>query len=331
MSNLKIYRRNKLLSFKYSLSEDHNLISNESRVLIIIGIGRHHEISAKRLQRQAEQSGWFGKIYNVGQETNFFGERKVFEFLKDHMMNFSKGAGLWAWKPAVMALALTKLPKDVLVYYIDAGCEISVFGVERFAQYDKHLQNHSILCFELPFVEHQWSNSSLISEFPNLKFTSQIQATWFAVKNDVVGEKIITKWDQLSRQDNFRRLKEVRINQGGDFVGHRHDQSVLSCVIKSELSKNIFLPWEDMFQPWLYDKNSSILLAPVHCLRNSTTVSILDPLVKCSNLNDIESEFFNGPFWMKKYSRFVKRCLYWSSELFVEFALKIRTVIRLLF
>ena len=188
----------------------------------------------------------------------------------------------------------------------------------------------SILCFEIPFLEHQWSNPSLINEFPNIKETNQVQATWFAVKNNKVGAALIKKWNMLCQEDNFKRLKETGSPNSHQFREHRHDQSVFSCVIKSSLEHVCVLPWEDMYQPWLYDKNSTILLAPVHSLRNASDVSILNALVSKSSLGLINAELLNGPSQAKKLKRQLKRIRFLCTERLVNLFLKLRSFIRLI-
>ncbi len=253
------------------------------RYLITAGLGgSRYADAANRLASQARATGWFDLIFTVDGQTDVLGSIALLEEIAPLAKKYPKGAGLWAWKPALVLRAMQLAPLNTHIYYIDAGCEISPLGVKRFEQLDEYLFDRSALLFHLPFLENEWTKPEMLECFPAANGTTQIQATWFGLKNDAIGRNIAEFWYEYSRVNEFQFLKDPPAEKLYPAKEHRHDQSLLSCIIKTHFKNITILPWEDVFAPWLYHRYSEILFAPVHALRNRSGISILNPIIKNS-------------------------------------------------
>lgn len=254
------------------------------RHLLTVGMGQPYDEAARRLARQAAATGWFDVVHIIDGRKDSIGAARVLTELESVRRQYPKGAGLWAWKPALLRLVMARAPVNAHVYYIDAGCELSPLASARFAHLDALLAERSALLFQLPFLEDEWTKSSLLNRFPSARGTRQIQATWLGLRNDATGSKLVARWDDCCREQDFAWLKDPPPPSEQTGTGHRHDQSILSCVVKEEFSQLACAPWEDFFAPWMYHRNSEVLLAPVHALRARDGRSALDPLVRASTL-----------------------------------------------
>lgn len=255
------------------------------RHLLTVGVGHPYNQAARRLSQQAQATGWFDVIHIVDGNENTIDAGGVLTALEPLIRQYPKGAGLWAWKPALLRLAMDAAPEHAHVYYIDAGCELSPLASDRFEQLDAELEANSALLFHLPFQEDEWTKSALLEKFPSACGSAQIQATWLGFRKDATGKALLARWDECCREQNFAWLKDPVSDTIPQKQQHRHDQSVLSCIVKAEFPQLNINPWEDFFAPWMYYKNSKVLLAPVHALRSRDDRSILNPLLRASSLD----------------------------------------------
>lgn len=260
------------------------------RFLITAGFGPSYAEAANRLAEQARSAGWFDDVIVVTENSKALGVPDILREIEELRRKFPKGYGLWAWKPAIVKAALSGLPAGALLFYVDAGCEMSAFGTERFDELSNWATRHSALFFSLPFLEREGTRADLFDRYGPLQETPQIQATWFALRNDEIGRSIANNWHDASRADDFSFLKEMSDSANSAALQHRHDQSVLSCIVKSQFPAVVTLPWEDYFAPWLYHVNSPVLLQPIHALRQRGARSILNPLLRRSTLEQCTLE-----------------------------------------
>lgn len=263
-----------------------NATERPERHLVTVGIGKPYDDAARRLARQARATGWFDIIHVVDGCDDTLCAAPLLAALEPLKLQHPKGAGLWAWKPALLRKAMATAPENAHVYYIDAGCELSILGGARFEQLDALLSQRSALLFHLPFLEDEWTKPALLTRFPVARGSAQIQATWLGLRKDIIGEALVARWDERCREQDFTWLKDPTSDHLRPVQEHRHDQSVLSCIVKAEFPQLVSEPWEDFFAPWMYHQDSEVLLAPVHALRIRDGGSVLDPLVQASNLWD---------------------------------------------
>lgn len=255
-------------------------------VLIVCGFGSDdYKLAAKRLAEQAREFKRFTKIHvftDLGDLPSISAsDKSTIELL---IKKNIRGWGLWSWKPIVVSCVMSFSPENAEIFYIDAGCEISPLGQAQFDSWRLHLQRNNYLFFWIPYAEREWTASIVLKHFklPADLETHQIQATWFGLINCKECQDFVQKWVAECLLDMGRLLYGDKENHNPYLIEHREDQSVLSCIIKSHYKFPI-LPHRDHFIPELYYRNSLVLKMPIHTLRQSSDVSLINPLIKKSN------------------------------------------------
>jgi hypothetical protein len=195
--------------------------------------------TGRRVLRQAAASQYFSSAKLLRPEdperARMYGE----------LNSSTRGYGYWRWKPQIVYQQLQSLPKSVPgLWYLDAGCTIfsSAAARVRMRQYlDFGLQTGVGTFFQLPsnYSDLAFTKEMTHSAIPisaELQATGQIQATAFFLANTDDGLSLARRWADLSEREelfddscNFRTLACPE----NLFVAHRHDQSVLSLLVKS--------------------------------------------------------------------------------------------------
>jgi hypothetical protein len=257
--------------------------SSENRVLVTVGLGPGFENPVRRMTDQATAIGWFHGVTGITDKASPAWMAEYMELTAELRASNLKGYGLWSWKPFCVMQTLLTLDEGGHLYYMDAGCELSAFGEGRMKAIDRNVAEHGAAFFELPFIERDWTKPSLLRRYDSsLGESPQIQATWFGLKNCAATRELVRSWWEACSSEDFWALRE----EAG--FRHRHDQSVLSCIVKSKRQDFSVRPWEDLFAPWLYVKDSWVLLEPVHALRKRGAKTIVTRLVGESSLRACE-------------------------------------------
>ena len=257
--------------------------------IIICGFGdAQYQDAAKRLALQAKRSNFFEQIFcftSLAQVLGMDSQQvsKYREFAKDN----PRGYGLWAWKPAVIAAVMSRVPEEISVFYLDSGCEISSLGLDRYLSYLKAVKSLGSIFFSIPFREYEWTASSVLKRFgrPLIDNSYQVQAGSFALKNSSEWRHFVRNWADYCLENNGALLNPSLSIADRFMISHREDQSILSCMLKQGGKGNI-RKWEDHFHPDLYHKNSWILLMPIHTLRSrkKNKRSVIDQLLVRSDI-----------------------------------------------
>ncbi len=166
-----------------------------------------------------------------------------------------------------------------LVFYIDAGCEVTNnFASRLFLR--KLIKKAYIgggLAEETPYLESQFTKVSLLNFFENsslIESKGHIQSTWFMLRNCSKSREFLNRWIELSDPSlNFWQDPSVSetFEQTSIFQAHRHDQSIFSV-----LYKEFGLPTRKIFWEFQgkFGKIRGISI-PIHGLRNRTGISTL--------------------------------------------------------
>lgn len=152
----------------------------------------------------------------------------------------SRGFGYWIWKPFIINNKLSKVSEGDVVMYCDLGCELLVEEKHILQQLlcsDEHDITLSIpgmnpLC--MPY-ERDWCKTFTAQrlEASDQHLESwQYQATCMIIKNNAKTRQFVTKWLEICEE-----YKPIDDNHYGKkpcdaFRDHRHDQSVLSLLLK---------------------------------------------------------------------------------------------------
>ena len=236
--------------------------------------------AGERLTEQAKNSGWFDSLtcYHVEDLQRL--SSSWFASHCDFINSNQRGFGYWIWKPFVILEALKTIPDGSILVYADAGYEISQGGKERFEQYIRLTIASDFLGFYLPgFTIGQWTKSEALSYF-NIGLTDtivgedQIQSGLLFFKKSKENIQFLNQWVELCTTKNYELVNDLLSQQNTtDFVEHRHDQSLLTLLIKTHKLGHL-LPVEDYHIKY-FKKEQYPACYPFQCLRNKTGTSQL--------------------------------------------------------
>jgi hypothetical protein len=261
-------------------------------VLLIFSYGNKYKIAGNRLKLQANELNIFNEIIYLNEDTYPIYFKN---FAKDHKKIVNKntrGYGYWIWKPFILKWILNNyLEENDIVLYLDSGCEISKFGLDKFNNYIQKTKKNGAYFFSNGFIESSWTKRDLIYRLNAIKHENkkQIQATFFFIKNTIKERELVNEWFKIAIEENYHYLDDTPslIENHKSFIEHRHDQSILSllCNLRGyEVDKMSCL-----FNPKLYYKNSFILNYPIHAPRNFSNNSVFDGVIDKSEINKVLS------------------------------------------
>jgi hypothetical protein len=233
-----------------------------------------YRLSAKRIREEAISSQFFDRVCVYDDLNSSIG---LGEFIgQNQLLLRMRGYGYWAWKPRLL-LEIFELSKPGdIICYADSGCQISHFGAEIFKRNVAQCRENGALFFHMSeYVEKNWSKSKLIEYLGALgnkevTDTPMIQATYFYLEVNKKNYNLLTNWANLTVVNNYALINDDDSYgvEGANFVEHRHDQSILSILVKQE--KYLSREYECLFKNKKYYMNSPIMLYPIHSLRNRT-------------------------------------------------------------
>ena len=277
------------------------------KYLLVFASDEKYVNASSRLIKQANNTKIFDDIYFI-QPSGFPDYFK--SFINSHsslFSNYTRGFGYWIWKPFLIDWHFkNKLKHDDILLYIDSGCEISIFGTEILLDYFTSANTYGGLFFTSNHIEKYWTKMDLIhyiKSFNDIN-SKQIAATFFFLQNNPNNRKLVETWYNIACIENHRFIddSESAINNAVGFNEHRHDQSILSLLVKKNKLKTI--GFDFYYNRRLYYPNSFILKYPIHALRNISDVSLLDEIIVVSENQIIESnisyiKFVTLNFWVK--------------------------------
>jgi len=159
------------------------------------------------------------------------------EFIQEnqHILHQPKGAGYWLWKPYFIDKTLKQMNEGDLLFYSDSGaqfihnikpliepvhneCGLLLFSLEDFHQNKKWTKRD---CFVLMGLDNE----------PYLS-APQISASFIVCLNTSTSRDFVAQW--LEHAKDPRIITDEPNTCGlpnyGEFVDHRHDQSILSLL-----------------------------------------------------------------------------------------------------
>ena len=210
--------------------------------------------SLKRIGRQASRLGVFDKVilYTPSDLPE--------EILSHPLMKYPRGAGYWYWKPYIIKHTLDTCDDGDIVVYADAGCTLrKSFAWDVFfdlmKRYDTLAFQYAKECY--PEWE-KWGSSSAKMKVWTKKQTLQFldfytQSIEYQNDNLILGgllfvknqhNKLLSNWFHLM-QEYPEMVMEPNENELADqysfYVGHRHDQSILTSLALQD-SSTFILP-----------------------------------------------------------------------------------------
>ncbi|MFZ3272915.1 MAG: hypothetical protein WA143_01435 [Lutibacter sp.] len=227
---------------------------------ITYGSGKF-KYSTKRLSKEAESLGFFSKII-------VFTENDLPLCIKSSPLFYNnKGGGFWLWKPYIIDKILNEIDEGDVVVYSDAGNEL--LNSDKWNEYFNLLKNYNTIFFQYrenfdygwnkfnpeyndsPKLKF-WTKKSTVDHFRNLFYSDK---DWLE-KNKILAGLIFIKKSKKSHHffkewlNNmlffphivFDLFENEKGNQIEGFAQHRHDQSILSILVRHyEKSKNLLI------------------------------------------------------------------------------------------
>jgi len=196
-----------------------------------------YDIAVKRLQTQAEESGFFNTI-DIYNEENCPGIEKYSEFIK----NSERGYGYWIWKPLVILDMMNKYKENSIIIYADSGFVITRNNstVKLFNKYINDVNTHPShrLGFLDELIQYQVTKQDLYEymglDADEYKNTKQIHAGIQYLLNNSENRKLIEEWLEIMNVDNHHLLDDTpsKSKNHPNFKFHLHDQSILGLLKK---------------------------------------------------------------------------------------------------
>jgi hypothetical protein len=236
--------------------------------------------AGKRLVNQADSTGWFDHP----------SEHWTLETLRNKMPDFfhthrkfiemnPKGFGFWIWQPAILSYLIDRLEDDEMVLLLDAGCQLNSNNESklRFKNYIEICKSSGLLLTQLAnssidsenLTDAAWTKLSVLNLLDPLEVfrnTNQIQSgIIFAIKSEK-SQHVVKKWFDYCVHSDYSLLTDPTStdSQLDEFRGHRHGQSILSLIAKSEG----VIPLKD--ETWFSPDWTVGLSFPIWAMRNRT-------------------------------------------------------------
>ena len=211
-------------------------------------------IGKSRIRSQAENFDVFKTILEYGEE-----DLKNNEFWETHakrMMSLRSGSnkryyGYYACKPYFVLQALNSIPENDVLLYVDSGCELNRNGLDKLNQYYQECIDTSGVFFSLDLPEIQWTKMDtyrkIIGDNDEHFMTRQIISGIFFLKNTQMIRDLVGEWMSICVEDDGRYLDDSPSKLKNDeiFREHRHDQSILSLLLKVKSEEHDFTFHED--------------------------------------------------------------------------------------
>jgi hypothetical protein len=256
---------------------------NVETVLLTFGEGsQKYRNAANRLAHQASCLGLFSEIITA--DFRFIEENTPDEYLahRSFLETNSRGCGYWLWKPIIIKFVLEKLTQksgQKILLYVDSGCEVFAGGIKSLERHLLLANTNGTCFFKLPYHEAEWTKADLF-EHPYIDIkdptaVNQIHATYFFLTNTDGCLELARKWLEIAIDKDYHYLNDSPslIPNHSEFKEHRHDQSILSCLVHSSGISAKGYGYE--FARSNYFNGSPYLRHCIHSVRNLSGTSVL--------------------------------------------------------
>lgn len=160
----------------------------------------------------------------------------------NHILDQSRGAGYWLWKPYLILETLKNIKDGDILMYIDSGaCFVSHAGTLF-----KMLDTQDIVLFDMPyFYNRTYIKRDCFELMGCTEEMYRIGAHWNGAfqlyRKSEESIKFVTEYLEWCKDERILTdLKSTTGPEDNSFVDHRHDQAVLSLMaIKYGIKPNI--------------------------------------------------------------------------------------------
>lgn len=197
---------------------------------------------------------WFGKFDKV---IAYSVEDIDKEYMKkhSHISNQKRGGGYWIWKPYIIYHTLLEMQDNDYLFYCDSG-SVWLKNAKIFIDI-MNRDKQDIIVFEVYGHEEQaWTKRDIFEYFGNTteecRTSNQIMSGFIFIKKNQETVEIMKQWMEAACTGTLitDEPNESGLDNYASFVENRHDQSLLSVLLKSNGVK----PYRDPTQFGVYQK-----------------------------------------------------------------------------
>lgn len=210
-----------------------------NRLYICAFADSRYHFSMDRLMFQA-------KMMDIFEDGFFYDETNLpDEFIQrfgSYLNTEVRGYGFWVWKPYIILDALNTIKENDLLLYLDTGCYLNVKGKKRLMQYfDLVKKNESgfvVTNAGEDNLEYRWTKGDLLDYFKvrsndSIIRTPQFQGGTIFIRKNSDTVSLIERWlDVYNRHFHLADDSPSLSPNLPGFKEHRHDQSILSILLK---------------------------------------------------------------------------------------------------
>ena len=204
------------------------------------GSTNYHD-AVNRIANEYSRTGFFDKVVkftdiDLKNDTEFW--EKHGAFIESH----KRGYGYWIWKPYLMKKVFEQMNENDILFFLDSGCEINSGSNDTLKEYVKRCDECDILYTSTWHNEKQYNKMDILREFnmdtDEIKNSIQHQSGIIIVKKTSLTTDLANDWYSIACDYHLIDDTPSIYPNDPSFREHRHDQSVLSLLIKSDKYKD---------------------------------------------------------------------------------------------
>lgn len=165
-----------------------------------------------------------------------------------------RGGGYWLWKPYFIMKTLENSNDGDYIFYCDSGAYY--IDKVKYLIDDLEKSNQSIMAFELPLIEKQWTKAELLKkmhcDYDEFKESNQAIGGYILIKVNDESKEFFRQYLKLCCNFDLINDEYIESDQLDSFIDHRHDQSIFSLLCKKYNLELFRDPSQYGVRPWEY-------------------------------------------------------------------------------
>lgn len=237
----------------------------ENNISLVCFADSQYRKALKRLKEQAIKSKFFNNVYIYTEKNLDISFKLKHRKILNHG---TRGYGFWIWKPQIIIQCMLNSKENDILIYMDAGFHINKRGKKIFEEYISKVRRSEsgLLFIDTRKSDHNCSSDRRYPSYSNLEYTKRdlLDSFGIAEKNKFknanqfmtglmiirvtkLNIEIMKSWLSVSESNNYAYINDsVSINGELDgFKEHRHDMSVLNCVVDAYSVNPVIVSYYD--------------------------------------------------------------------------------------
>lgn len=196
----------------------------------------YHE-AVERLCKQAKKFEIFDEIIGLT-EKDLQNDNEFWSKHKDFINSNSRGYGYWIWKPFIIKKTLEKMNDNDILLFLDCGCELNYLAKNKFLEYLELVKTKKIMGTKPSSSDYDYTKMDLIKfmnmekNIEELKKKQMQSGVVLMLKCDDIVNLYNENYDICSNNYNLIDDSSSIEKNFDEFKENRHDQSVLSLLVK---------------------------------------------------------------------------------------------------